>query len=147
MMNVSKSSGGVFEKRYCARGLAIGDLNNDGYPDVVVGINGGAPLILLNNAESRNHWIGLHLVGTTSNPDAVGALIKWSVGGTVHSRMKRAGGSYLSSHDPREILGIGKETHVDWVEIHWPMPSDRVDHFTNPPIDKYLNIVEGKGIQ
>ncbi|HMD87274.1 MAG TPA: CRTAC1 family protein [Terriglobia bacterium] len=145
--NVSKVSGAMFEKSYAARGLAVGDLNNDGYPDVVVGISGGAPLILYNNAESRNHWIGLHLTGTTSNPDAVGALLKWSVGGAVHSLFKRGGGSFMSSHDPREILGMGKETHVDWVEIHWPKPSERVDRFTNLPLDKYSTIVEGKGIQ
>jgi len=147
MRNVSASSGAVFRGRYPARGLAVGDLNNDGYPDVVVATNGGAPLILLNNAESRNHWIGLHLCGTTSNPDAVGAHIKWSVGGIVHSRLKRAGGSFMSSHDPREILGVGKATRVDWVEIHWPKPSARVDQVVNPHIDKYLTIVEGKGIQ
>ncbi len=147
MANVSKSSGPVFEKKYSARGLAVGDLNNDGYPDLVVGINGGAPLILYNNAESRNHWLGLHLVGTTSNPDAVGAVIKWSAGGKVHSRLKRAGGSFLSSHDPREILGIGKETRVEWVEIHWPKPSNRVDRFTDLPIDQYSTIIEGKGVR
>ena len=147
MTNVSKSSGAVFEKRYSARGLAVGDLNNDGYPDLLVGINGGAPLLLYNNTKSRNHWIGFHLVGTTSNPDAVGALIKWSLAGAAHSRLKMAGGSFMSSHDPREIVGIGKETHVDWVEIHWPKPSRRVDRLVNPPIDKYLTIVEGKGIQ
>lgn len=147
MTNVSASSGEVFAKRYAARGLAVGDLNNDGYPDLVVGVNGGAPLILYNNAESGNHWIGLHLVGTTSNRDAVGALIKWSVDGSVHSLFKRGGGSFMSSHDPREILGIGKEARAEWVEIEWPRPSHRIDRFTNLRIDKYSTIVEGKGIQ
>lgn len=147
MTNVSTSSGAVFGKRYAARGLAVGDLNNDGYPDVVVGVNGGAPLILYNNAEIGNHWTGLHLVGTTSNREAVGALIKWSAGGSVHSLLKRGGGSFMSSHDPREILGIGKEARADWVEIQWPGPSHRNDRFTNLPIDKYSTIVEGKGTQ
>jgi enediyne biosynthesis protein E4 len=53
----------------------------------------------------------------------------------------------MSSHDPREVLGIGKATRVDWVEIHWPKPRARVDQVVNPPIDKYSAIVEGKGIQ
>jgi len=124
----------------------VGDLNNDGYPDVLVGVNGGAPLLLYNNAESKNHWLGLNLVGTTANPAAIGTTIKWSVGGKVHSRLKNAGGSFMSSHDPRETLGLGQEDKVDWIEIHWARPSQRVDRFTSLPIDRYITIVEGKGI-
>jgi len=146
MNNVSAGSGDVFQGTYAARGLAVGDLNNDGYPDVVVGINGGPPLVLYNNAESRNHWVGLKLVGVRSNPDAAGAIVKWSVNGTVHARLKTAGGSFMSSHDPREILGIGQANKVDWVEIHWPKPSAQIDRLVNVPIDKYLTVVEGKGV-
>jgi hypothetical protein len=145
MTNVSATSGEVFQGKYAARGLAVGDLNNDGYPDVVVGINGGPPLVLYNNAESRNHWVGLRLVSTQANPGAVGALLKWSVNGQVHSRLKTAGGSFMSSHDPREVLGIGKAAKVDWVEVHWPGPSTHVDRLVDAPIDKYLTVVEGKG--
>ena len=146
MLNVSEQSGEVFKKRISARGLAVGDLNNDGYPDVVVGINGGAPLILYNNAESKNNWLALKLVGTTANPAAVGAIIKWSVDGKVYRRLKNAGGSFMSSHDPREILGLDKAGKVDWLEIDWPRPSRRVDRFTSVPVNRYLAIVEGKGI-
>ncbi len=145
MTNVSQVSGDVFQGKYAARGLAVGDLNNDGYPDVVVGINGGAPLILYNDAGSHNHWLGLRLVGTTANRDAVGAIIKWSVAGRIHSRLKDAGGSFLSSHDPREVIGIGSASRVDWVEIHWPKPSNRVDRFTDLPVDRYSTVVEGQG--
>lgn len=146
-LNVSEQGGEVFKKHISARGLAVGDLNNDGYPDVLVGVNGGPPLLLYNNAESKNNWLGLKLVGTTANPDAIGAIIKYSVGGKVHSRMKNAGGSFISSHDPRIILGLGKAEKVDWVEIHWPRPSQRVDRFTTVPINRYIKIVEGAGIQ
>ncbi|HXJ93196.1 MAG TPA: CRTAC1 family protein [Terriglobia bacterium] len=147
LRNASASSGPAFQGRYAARGFAAGDLNNDGYPDLVVATNGGAPLILMNNAESQNHWIGLRLRGTKSNPDAAGAIIKWSAGGTVHSRLKTAGGSFMSSHDPREVLGIGNATRLDWVEVRWPRPSDRVERFTDLPLDRYSTIVEGKGIR
>ncbi len=146
MVNVSEQSGEVFKKRYSARGLAVGDLNNDGYPDVLVGINGGPPLLLYNNAESKNYWVGLRLVGTTANPDAIGAVIRWSVGGKVHRRLKNAGGSFMSSQDPREIIGLGKAAKVDWVEIRWPRPSQRVDRFTSIPLNRYTTVVEGKGI-
>ena len=146
MRNVSATSGEVFRGAYAARGLAVGDLNNDGYPDMVVGINGGQPLLLYNNAGSRNHWVGLKLVGTEANRDAVGAVIKWSVNGQVHSRLKTAGGSFMSSHDPREILGLGKASRVDWVEIRWPKPSKQVDRLRDVPVDKYVTAVEGRGI-
>ena len=146
MTNVSATSGEVFQGKYAARGLGVGDLNNDGYPDVVVGINGGPPLVLYNNAETKNNWVGLRLVSTQANPAAVGAIIKWSVSGQVHSRLKAAGGSFMSSHDPREVLGMGKAAKVDWVEIHWPRPSHHVDRLVDVPIDQYLTVLEGQGI-
>ena len=146
MLNVSGQSGDVFKKRFSARGLAVGDLNNDGYPDVLVGINGGPPLVLYNNAESKNNWLGLKLVATSANPAAIGAVMRWSVEGKVHRRLKNAGGSFMSSHDPRELIGLGKAGKVDWLEIHWPSPSKRVDRFTSVPTNRYSTIVEEKGI-
>jgi hypothetical protein len=59
--------------------------------------------------------------------------------------LKTGGGSYLSSHDPREVLGLGKATKVDWLEIKWPLPSGKVERLTNVPIDRYVTIVEGAG--
>lgn len=96
MADVSKTAGAAFQNKYAARGLAVGDLNNDGYPDVVVGINGGAPLLLYSNASIKNNWVGLKLVATRANPAATGALIKWSANGQVRSRLKTGGGSFLS---------------------------------------------------
>jgi hypothetical protein len=144
--NVSRSSGRPFRAPLSARGLATGDLNNDGYPDLVIGVNGGAPLLLYNNAESRNNWVGLKLHGTTANPDAIGAIIKWSINGVLHSYFKTAGGSFLSSHDQRDIIGMGKATRLDWLEIHWPRPSVRVDHLEKVPINQYLTVTEGMGM-
>lgn len=143
LKDVSELSGEVFKKRASGRGLAVGDLNNDGYPDVLVGVNGGPPLLLYNNAESKNNWVGLRLVGTTANPSAIGAVIRWSVGGKVYRRLKRAGGSFMSSHDPREVLGLGKADKLDWLEIRWPLPSQQVDRFTSVPTNQYLTVIEG----
>ena len=145
LANVSAQSGPVFAKYFPARGLTVGDYTNDGRLDVFIGNNGDAPVLLKNNAGEGNHWLGLKLQGTACNRDAIGATITWSAGGTKRLRMKTGGGSYLSSHDPREVLGLGPATTVDFVEIKWPQPSGRVERFTDLPIDRYVTVVEGKG--
>jgi predicted NUDIX family NTP pyrophosphohydrolase len=63
----------------------------------------------------------------------------------TRTRLKTSGGSYLSSHDMREVIGLGTQTKVDWLEINWPKPSGRVERFTDLPIDRYVTITEGKG--
>jgi hypothetical protein len=145
LSNVSAEAGPIFTKMFPARGLAIGDYDNDGRIDVFIGNNGMAPVLLKNNAGAGNHWIGLRLQGTGCNRDAIGAQITWSVGGEKRVRFKVGGGSYLSAHDPREVLGLGTATKVDWVEIKWPQPSGRVERLTDLPIDKYVTVIEGKG--
>jgi enediyne biosynthesis protein E4 len=145
LRNVSAQAGPVFAKSFPARGLAIGDYNNDGRVDVLIGMNGGAPLLLRNNAGAGNHWLGVRLEGVKCNRDAVGARLTWSAGGVERTRVKNGGGSYLSAHDPREVLGIGPAAKLDRLEIHWPPPSGRTERFTDLPIDSYVRIVEGKG--
>jgi len=142
---VSAQAGPVFSKTFPARGLTIGDYNNDGRIDVFIGNNGLAPVLLKNNAGEGNHWVGVTLQGTGCNRDAIGAVITWSVGGTKRIRFKVGGGSYLSTHDAREVLGLGTATSVEWIEVKWPQPSGRVERFTNVPIDRYVRIVEGSG--
>jgi hypothetical protein len=141
--NVSAISGPVFSKDFPARGLSVGDVDNDGDLDVLIINNGDAPVLLKNEGGNRNNWIGLQLTATRSNSGAVGAIISWEAGGVKRRRLKSGGGSYLSSHDPREILGIGTATKIDSIEIKWP--SGRVDRLTNPPINKYMRVVEGGG--
>ena len=145
--NVSASAGSVFAKSFAGRGLAIGDFDNDGAVDAVVTANGGAPLLLKNAAVQGNHWLGVRLVGKKANPDAIGARITWQAGDLKRTRLKVGGGSYLSSHDSREVLGIGTRTKIDRLEIHWPQPSGRIETFTDLPIDRYVTIVEGSGLK
>ena len=145
--NISAEAGPVFSRHVPARGLALGDYNNDGGLDVLVANNGEAPLLLRNNAVGANHWVGLRLVGSGCNRDALGARLTWAVAGAKSTRLKTAGGSYLSSHDPRDILGLGSATKLDWLEIKWPAPSTKVERFTEIPIDRYVVITEGKGMK
>ena len=100
--------------------------------------------MLRNNAGTQNHWLGLRLVGKKSNPDAVGAKITYQAGDLKRSRAKVGGASYLSSHDPRVVLGLGKREKIDWVEVKWPLPSGKIERFTELPIDRYITIVEGE---
>ena len=143
--DVSAKSGPVFSKMFSGRGMALGDFDNDGDEDVLTSNNGEPPLLLRNQGGNRNNWIGLQLVATKSNPAAVGAMITWQAGTLKRTRLKTSGGSYLSSHDPREILGIGSATKIDSIEIRWP--SGKVDKLTNPPLNKYVKVVEGSGLK
>src|SRR5207253_3755467 len=144
--DVSSEAGPAFGKSYSARGLAVGDFNNDGRLDILIGINGGAPLLLKNQSGATNHWLGLKLEGVNCNRDAIGARIRWMADGVVRSRSKNSGGSYLSSHDPREILGIGKAQKIDWLEIIWPKPSSHVQRIENPRVDRYLTVKEAQQV-
>jgi enediyne biosynthesis protein E4 len=142
--NVSHDSGAVFGRDFSGRGMATGDIDNDGDLDVLVSNNGEAPLLIRNDGGNKNNWLGLSLVSTKSNPAAVGTVITWQAGTLKHSRLKTSGGSYLSSHDPREILGAGSATKIDSVEIRWP--SGKVDKLTNLPLNTYVKVVEGSGL-
>ncbi len=142
--NVSAQSGAVFGRDFSGRGLALGDFDNDGDTDVLISSNGQAPVLLRNNGGNQNNWLGIQLVATKSNSAAIGAVITWQAGGIKRSRLKTAGGSYLSSQDPREVLGVGTATKIESVEVRWP--SGKVDRLSNPPVNDYIKLVEGEGI-
>ncbi len=146
MRNVSAESGPLFSRNLSARGLAIGDFDNDGAVDVLIAVNDAAPLLLRNRAARGRHWLGVGLVGRESNRDAIGARVTWQAGDLKRTRTRIAGGSYLSSHDPRLVLGLGTNPRIDWLEVQWPKPGGKVERFTEVPIDKYITIVEGRGI-
>jgi hypothetical protein len=144
LKNVSNESGPIFSQPLAARGMALGDFDNNGSVDVLIAINNGAPILLRNNAGTQNHWLGLSLVGKKSNPDAIGARISYQAGLLKQTRVKVGGGSYLSSHDPRIVLGLAQHEKLDWLEIKWPLPSGLVQRFTDLPINRYITIVEGE---
>ncbi len=141
--NAGALAGPAFAQPIAGRGLALGDFDNDGAVDVLVSANNGPPLLLKNNACRGTHWLGLQLIGTRSNIDAIGAKVTWKSGDLLRHRSKVGGGSYLSSHDPRMVLGLGPRTQIDWLEVEWPQPGSR-QRFAGLPIDRYIAITEDK---
>jgi enediyne biosynthesis protein E4 len=143
--NVSAQGGPVFQEKFAARGLALGDFDNDGGVDVLIAVNNAAPLLLRNTGAEGRHWLGVRLVGKKANRDAVGARITYQAGDLKRTRTKVGGGSFLASHDPRVVLGIGTRTKIDWIEVEWPQPSGLRERFTGLPVDQYIVLHEGSG--
>jgi enediyne biosynthesis protein E4 len=143
--DVSAQAGAVFQEKFAARGLAIGDFDNDGGVDVLIAVNNDSPVLLRNTAAAGSHWLGVRLVGKKANRDAIGARITYKAGDLKRMRYKVGGGSFLASHDPRLVLGIGAHTKIDWVEVAWPQPSGLRERFTDLPLDRYIGLHEGTG--
>ncbi len=122
--------------------MSAGDLDNDGDLDLLIINNGAAPVLLKNNGGNKNNWLGLQLGAKQSNPAAVGAIISWTVNGVKRQRLKTSGGSFLASHDPREILGLGSATKIESVEVKWP--SGKIDKWANLTPNSYIKVVEGE---
>jgi hypothetical protein len=139
-VDVSHTSGKAFEERWVGRGLATGDLNNDGKIDVVIASNNGPAWILLNETPGANHWITLDLEGVKSNRDAIGANIKISTKGGSQFATVTTGGSYQSSSDRRVHFGLGSESTVQRIEVHWPSGITQV--LTNILADRKVRIRE-----
>ena len=142
--NATEKAGPALQQRRASRGLAVGDLFNDGQLDVVIEDIDGAPMVLRNPGVSGRHWISLELAGTKSNRLALGARIKLTAGGMTQTDQIRSGGSYLSQHDLRVHFGLGDSTKVDTIEIRWPSGTN--DTIQNLEADKFYSVLEGKGI-
>jgi enediyne biosynthesis protein E4 len=131
---------------YVGRGLAVGDLFNDGKLDVVINVLDAHPALLRNVSPDTHHWIELKLVGGPKSPrDATGAKVFLTAGGQRQRGDVVSGGSYASTHDPRLHFGLGDATTIDMVEVHWP--SGAKEKFTISKPDQIVTLVEGKGTQ
>jgi hypothetical protein len=118
-VDVSSQSGDIFQKAWVGRGLALGDIDNDGRLDAVVTGNDGALYVLHNATPTQNHWLTLLLIGHKSNRDAIGAEVKITTKKGIQMATVTTAGSYLSSSDKRVHFGLGSEKTAT-VEIRWP---------------------------
>jgi enediyne biosynthesis protein E4 len=119
-VDVSSISGDVFHEAWVGRGMAIGDVDNDGRVDAVVTSNGGAAYLLRNETATGNHWITLRLIGHKSNRDGIGALVKLTTPQGPQWATVTTSSGYLSSSDPRVHFGLGDSAVASSIEIHWP---------------------------
>ncbi len=138
---VGRAAGPAFQKRYVGRGLAAADYDNDGRTDLYLADSGGPAALLHNESETPHNWVRLGLRGTASNRDAVGAKVTVRAGGRVIVRHREGGGSYLSAHDPRLLVGLGNAARVDQVEVRWP--SGRVEQFGPLEANRGYRLTEG----
>ena len=139
--NAVPLAGPVFQQKFRARGLAVGDLDNDGRTDIIFTCLNDSPVLLRNTAAESGAWIGFQLEGTHCNRDAVGAKVVVSSGERKLVRWITGGGSYLSSHDKRLIFGLGQNAPEQVrAEIHWP--GGEVQMVSGLAIKQYHKIVE-----
>ena len=140
--DVSSKAGPAFSRGYLARGLAIGDWDNDGAPDAIFTCIGDRPVLLRNNVGRQSSWIGMDLIGVKSNRDAIGAKLTLYVAGRKLVRWVTGGASYLSSHDKRVLFGLGNlpANHRVDIEIVWP--NGAIQTATSLGINRYHRITE-----
>ena len=144
--DASKQSGAALQEDRVLRGLAVGDLFNDGNLDVVIEDLDSTPEILRNHGVPGQHWISFELQGTKSNRLAIGAKVIITTGKMTQMDEIRSGGSYLSQNDLRLHFGLGDATKIDSVEVQWP--SGTIDKLSakDLAVDKYYYVLEGKGL-
>ena len=143
--DISGASGINDEPLQSRRGIAFGDLNNDGSVDAVVFNVSGPPSILINDSKSPNHRVIFKLVGTTSNRAAIGARVTITAGGVTQLREVKGGNSYISQSDLRLHFGLGKEKRIEKIEIRWP--NGKTEGLKDIAADAIYTVVEGVGIR
>ncbi len=141
--DISADAGTGITTATSARGLAIGDLWNDGQLAAVISNMNSRPSLLVNQVHSGNHWVEFRTVGTKSNRDGIGARISVKAGARVRVDEVRSGSSYISNSDMRVHFGLGQTAKIDWVQVRWP--SGLVERFVDVSVDSIHMLKEGSG--
>ena len=141
--DVSATSGPGMSEPLSGRGLAIADLWNDGRLSAIINNLSDRPMLLVNEAANTNHWLGLRLIGTRSNRDAIGARVTLHGGKRTWVDEVRSGSSYSSSSDLRLHFGLGAATTVTSIEVRWP--NGESERFAPPALNRIGELTEGTG--
>ncbi len=145
--DMTVEGGAYFQEAHRGRGLVVGDLDNDGQPDLVISHLNEAPVLLANRPRGaqapKNHWLGLRLLGR-NHRDVAGARVVAEVGKRRLTRFVKGGGSYLSSGDRRLLFGLREAKQVDRVTVYWPWGQEQ--HWDALPVDRYWNLAEGLAV-
>jgi hypothetical protein len=142
--NASGLAGPAVSEKRASRGLAIGDIFNDGQLDVVIENLDGAPAVLRNAGVAGRHWVSFELAGTKSNRMALNARVRIVANGVTQTAQMHSGGSYLSQNDTRLHFGLGSASSIESVEVMWP--SGKIDKIKSLPADKFYFVLEGQGL-
>jgi hypothetical protein len=143
-LDVAGEVGGGFEQPKVGRGLAVGDFDRDGDLDLLLTTNNGGAYLYRNDLANGNRSIRFRLVGTKSNREAIGAMVRMFANGQQQMRMVRSGSSYLSQSQLPVTFGLGKTEQAEKVVIDWP--SGRTEEYTKLATGKSFQVIEGKGI-
>ncbi len=142
--DVSADVGNEFHQAKVGRGLAYGDFDRDGDADILITTNNGPACLYRNDQHSGNKSIRFRLIGTQSNRDAIGAMVRIYHEGTIQSRMVKSGSSYLSQSELPVTFGLGKRDKIERVVIQWP--NGKIEEYKNLAAGKSYECIEAKGI-
>lgn len=142
--DITRQEDRYFQTGHRGRGVAIGDLDNDGKPDLVVSHLNEPVAILRNITATENHWLGVELVGEGKR-DLVGTRLILEVGGKKLTRFVKGGGSYLSSSDRRQIFGLGSESKPGKLTVEWATGSPKIESWNSLALGQYHRLAQGSG--